>query len=263
MPAASRIPVLMYHRIGTVENAWEGKYAITPERFAEHMRILARNGYHACTADDLVAWLHGEKTLDEGAVAITFDDGYTGVLEHGLPVLKELGWPATMFMISDMIGGQDEWCRASNPAGRTYPLLTAEQISEMAQHGFSFYSHSRRHARLPEQSDIQLDDELAGSKAELETLLGQDVPYIAYPYGLHDDRVLERTRRAGYQAAFSVQPGFNRPGMDLFRIRRLDVFGTDTAAMLLRKVRLGSNDGSRMNVVSYYLGQLFARFCKR
>jgi peptidoglycan/xylan/chitin deacetylase (PgdA/CDA1 family) len=260
MAAANRIPVLMYHRIGTVENDWEGKYAITPGRFAEHMHILARHGFYACSADELVAWLQGEKTLNEGAMAITFDDGYAGVLEHGLPVLKGLGWPATMFLISDLIGGQDEWCRASNPAGRTYPLLTVSQITAMVQHGFSFYSHSRRHARLPEQSDIQLDDELAGSRVELETLLGRHVPYIAYPYGLHDERVLERTRSAGYQAAFSVQPGFNRPGMDLFRIRRLDVFGTDTAAMLLRKVRLGSNDGSRMNVVRYYLGQLFARF---
>jgi len=260
MATATRIPVLMYHRIGTVENPWEAKYCITPDRFSQHLHVLASNGYHACSAEDLVAWIRGEKSLREGAVVITFDDGYAGVHEYGLPVLKELGWPATMFLVSDLIDGQDEWCRASNPAGRTYPLLSVGQIREMAEYGFGFHSHSRRHARLPEQGDAELDDELAGSKKELETLLAQPVPYLAYPYGLHDERVLARARVAGYQAGFSVQPGFNRPGMDLLRIRRLDVFGTDTAAMLLRKVRLGSNEGNLISELRYYARQMLSRF---
>ena len=48
-------------------------------------------------------------------------------------------------------------------------------------------------------------------------------------------------------------PGFNRRDVDRFRIRRIDVYGTDTPAMLLRKIRLGSNDGSLGHAARYYL----------
>jgi hypothetical protein len=71
--------------------------------------------------------------------------------------------------------------------------------------------------------------------------------------------VLEQAQRAGYRAAFSVQPGFNRPDVDRFRLRRLDVFGTDTPAMLRRKITLGSNDGSLAAVIRYNAARVLAR----
>ena len=64
---------------------------------------------------------------------------------------------------------------------------------------------------------------------------------------------------AGYVAAFSVQPGFNRPGLDPYRVRRLDVWGTDTPAMLLRKMNLGTNDGTFANAVRYAATRTAAR----
>jgi hypothetical protein len=85
------------------------------------------------------------------------------------------------------------------------------------------------------------------------------VDYIAYPFGHLDERVEAATRTAGYRAAFSTQPGFNRSDVNRLRIRRLDVFGTDTPAMLLRKVRLGSNDGTLGNAVRYYFQQITRR----
>jgi hypothetical protein len=61
----------------------------------------------------------------------------------------------------------------------------------------------------------------------------------------------------GFLTAFSVEPGFNRPGGDAYRIRRLDVFGSDSPAMLLRKIRLGSNDGRLTALLRYYTQRLF------
>jgi hypothetical protein len=71
--------------------------------------------------------------------------------------------------------------------------------------------------------------------------------------------VAEAARRAGYRGAFSTQPGFNRREVDRFRIRRIDVYGTDTPAMLLRKVRLGTNDGTLSALARYYAGRVKAR----
>ncbi len=255
----SRVSVLMYHRVGKAHNDWEARYAIPPERFAAHMRTLAGEGYQATAIDTLVDWLEGGPALPAGAFLLTFDDGFRGVLEHATPVLEDLGWPYTVFLVSDLIGGEDVWTRDSNPAGLTYPLLDEQDIRDMQRRGASFHSHTRSHASLPTLDDHLLRDQLTESRATLSTLLGQEVQYIAYPFGHVDDRVEAAARAAGYRAAFSTQPGFNRRDVNRFRIRRLDVFGTDTPAMLLRKIRLGSNDGSLGHAARYYLSRLTGR----
>ncbi|MDP2867648.1 polysaccharide deacetylase family protein [Methyloversatilis sp.] len=256
---AERIPVLMYHRVGDTSNAWEARYGIRPEDFRAHMQALADVGYRAVTIDDMVKWLEGDLTLPEGAFLLTFDDGFKGVMDHAMPVLQQLGWPATVFLVSDLIGSRDEWTRTSNPSGQTHPLLDADDIRTMSAAGFSFHSHTRSHASLPTLDDDALADQLAGSRRALQNLLGHDVDYIAYPFGHLDERVEVATRAAGYRVAFSTQPGFNRNDVNRLRIRRLDVFGTDTPAMLLRKVRLGSNDGTLGNAVRYYFRQITRR----
>lgn len=256
---AQRVPVLMYHRIGQTHNPWERKYCVTPERFAEHMAALEGAGMQAVSIDRFFAWLdHGEE-LPAGSFLLTFDDGFLGVHENAAPVLEELAWPATVFLVSALIGQEDSWSKHENPGGRTYPLMGREHIDSLAKRGFSFHSHSRHHADLTALSMEALQEEVAGAKLELEDVLGVDVRYFAYPYGKFDESVFQAVKDAGYRAAFSVQPGFNREDVDRFRIRRLDVFGTDTAAMLLRKVRLGSNEGSLRHSLHYYAGRLFKR----
>jgi len=256
---AERIPVLMYHRIGIALNAWEQKYCISPVDFAAHMHALADKGYTACTINGFIDWIKGDVQLPDKSLLITFDDGYLGVFEHGLPVLSELKWPAVMFLVSGLTGKMDSWCQRENPSRKAYPLIGIEEIQSMRTRGFSFCSHSRSHADLSRCNKAQLVDELAGSREDLAQLLGEPVDYIAYPYGRYNELVVEVAQDAGYMGAFSVQPGFNRPGMDRYRIRRIDVFGTDTPAMLLRKVFLGTNDGSVSHIFHYYLRRALAR----
>jgi peptidoglycan/xylan/chitin deacetylase (PgdA/CDA1 family) len=259
MKHAQRVPVLMYHRVGIAENSWEARYAISPDAFAAHMRALQRKGYRAVGIDALVAWLEGGPTLPGGAMLVTFDDGFRSVREHALPVMEQLGWPFTVFLVSDLIGQEDVWTRTANPSGATYPLLNADEIRDMQRRGVSFHSHTRSHASLPMLDDVALKDQLAGSRTALEALLGHDVAYLAYPFGHADERVDAATREVGYRAAFSTQSGFNRSDVNRYRIRRIDVYGTDTPAMLLRKMRLGCNDGSLSHAVSYYFDRVKSR----
>ena len=249
---AQRIPVLMYHRVGISNNAWENRYCIPPDQFAKHMSHLAKKGMRACSTTDFFAWLEQKQTLPEGSFLLTFDDGFMDVYEHAAPVLQELNWPATVFLVSRLIGKRDEWCKTQNPSGATFPLLAHEHISAMCDMGFTFQSHTRLHPDLTTLSHADLTEDLTGSRRDLEDLLGEQVRYLAYPYGRLNGHVLEATQAAGYEAAFSTQPGFNRQDINLYRIRRLDVFGTDTAAMLARKLFFGSNDGSWKQTYRYY-----------
>lgn len=256
---ASRVTVLMYHRIGEACNDWERRYSVSPKLFAEHMRVLQARGMRPCPVEDFVAWLEGAGSLREGSFVLTFDDGYLGVYEHAFPRLSRMGWPATVFLVSDLIGREDTWTARENPSGRTYPLLGRGEIEAMARGGFSFHSHSRCHPDLRQLARPRLMEELAGARRDLEDLLGRPVPYLAYPYGRYDENVLEAAKACGYAAAFSVQPGFNRRDVDRYRIRRLDVYGTDSAAALTRKISLGSNDGSWWQSVKYYAERVAAR----
>ena len=259
MSGEARIPVLMYHRVGAAHNAWESRYAIAPDDFAAQMRHLHDSSYRAVGIEALVDWLEGGPPLPERAIVVTFDDGFRGVREHALPVLERLGWPFTVFLVSDLIGQEDTWTRSANPAHVSYPLLDADEIADMQRRGVSFHSHTRSHASLPQLDDAALTEQLLGSRERLADLLGHDVAYLAYPYGHLDDRVEAATRAAGYRAAFSTQPGFNRQDVNRYRIRRLDVYGTDTPTMLLRKIRLGTNDGSLGHAARYYLDRTRGR----
>ena len=251
--------VLMYHRVGEARNGWESRYTIGADAFRSHMDALAKTGQRAVPVDALCASLEAGSPLPENAFVLTFDDGFRGVREHALPVLEERGWPFTVFLVSGLIGGADVWTRESNPDGRTYPLLDADEILDMQRRGVSFHSHTRSHASLPALDDGELECELVDSRSALESLLGCEVSYLAYPFGHVDERVIVATRKAGYRAAFSTQPGFNRRDVDRYRIRRIDVYGTDSPAMLLRKMRFGTNDGRASTLLRYYAGRLRAR----
>lgn len=252
----------MYHRVGAANNAWEARYAISPEAFAAQMAALASRGLRAVGIDSMVDWLEGGAALPEGAILITFDDGFRGVREHALPILEAKGWPFTVFLVSDLIGKEDAWTRSANPAGVTYPLLDEREIRDMQRRGVSFHSHTSSHASLPTLDGDALTEQLIGSRQALTRLLDTDVRYLAYPFGHVDERVESATRAAGYRAAFSTRSGFNRQSVNPFQIRRIDVFGTDTPSMLMRKIRLGSNDGSLSHAARYYLGRLASRLPK-
>ncbi|TCP05592.1 polysaccharide deacetylase family protein [Rubrivivax gelatinosus] len=252
------MPVLMYHRVGDIESAAEAKYCVTPQRFAAQMRRLAAAGWRSVPIDALAAWLDGGPAPREGDFVLSFDDGFEGVLHHAAPVLEALGWPYTVFVVSGRIGRSDDW-NHHDGSQRRHRLLDAGQLAELARRGCSLHSHTRSHASLPGLDDARLMEELAGSRQDLQALLGAAPRYLAYPYGHHDERVVAAARAAGYGAAFSVQPGFNRQDVDRYRVRRLDVFGTDTPAQLLRKLRLGSNDGRFGSAVAYYARRLGER----
>lgn len=218
------VPILTYHQVGRFEpetvRRQRGNY-VDADRFRVQMRLLHRLGYEAVTLRRLQGWLENGEPLPARPVVLTFDDAYACVFEHALPVLRELGWPATTFVVSGQIGGRNEWDLPKGIAPAQ--LMTDGEITQVREAGWEIGAHSRSHPRLTEIAPELLDGEIAGCRFELSSLAGGPPTSWCYPYGLVDDRTRRAVHRAGYTAAVTLQRGVARPKSDPLRLRRVHV----------------------------------------
>jgi peptidoglycan/xylan/chitin deacetylase (PgdA/CDA1 family) len=256
----SRALILMYHQVDSPRSAQEHRFCTPPNEFAHQMDHLVA-AYTPVTLDDLVCGVRGERPLPARAVHVTFDDGFTGVLEHAAPIVAARSIPATLFAVSGRLGRSNDWMTGRGFPER--PLVTAAQLRELEAMGFVIGSHTQSHARLTEIDGERVAQEVSASKHALQDALGKDVPYFAYPYGLQNDAVRDAVVAAGYRAACSTVSGFNRRGQDPYLMRRIDIFGTDRLWQFRQKLRFGRNESGRLYALQYYAGRIGSRLGMR
>ena len=115
----------MYHAVEDALRPPKYKhFYVLAEEFAGQMRMLARAGYTPITFEALAAARAGTVCLPPKPVVLTFDDGYTNLKTNVHPLLRELGFPYTVFLVSERIGKTNDWVV---PDGyEATPLLTWE-----------------------------------------------------------------------------------------------------------------------------------------
>jgi peptidoglycan/xylan/chitin deacetylase (PgdA/CDA1 family) len=190
------VPILVYHNLGPQA---KGRLVLAGKSFEQQMRYLKAEGYRVISLGDFVEAMRLQRQLPRKAVVLTFDDGYRAFLEYAYPVLKELGFTATLFVYTDYIG-----------AGRN--SLSWDELRKLASEGFDIEAHSKSHAdlrRAPGETDAQfarrMQSELAEPLRLFQRNLGLTTQVLAYPYGRTDDEVVRKVREIGYVAAFTVR----------------------------------------------------------
>jgi peptidoglycan/xylan/chitin deacetylase (PgdA/CDA1 family) len=165
--------------------------------------------------------------------ALTFDDGFSGVLEHALPEVRRQGLPMTVFLVAQTLTdeGLDAWWVRTPPP---WPLttLTVDEVLHLRDLGVDLQSHSWAHQDLPELDEDACEKDLRRSREFLEDLLHGPVPYLAYPRGLHDAGVRRAACRAGYSHAFALPEGPEQ--VDEYAVPRVGIHrgnGTRTLAV--------------------------------
>ena len=232
----THLPVLMYHHIGEFRQGMYPGLSIAPNRFATHMRWLAEHGYTPICNSDWLAWCERAKPLPAKPVMITFDDAYDDLVEYAFPVLRELRFCAIVFVVTALVGGSNVWDQVQGrPAVK---LMSADSIRQWAAGGIEFGAHSRTHPELDHIDESVMQEEVAGSRTDLEEISGMPVVALAYPYGNYNQAVVEAAGRS-FRLAFTTEQGVNNLGTNLLRLRRTMVQPTDSMLEFASRVGFG------------------------
>ena len=192
MPWAHRpdhgdVVVLGYH---AVSDEWDSRLAVSAEQLRTQVSELLDRGYRPTTFTDAVVGPARDKRF-----AVTFDDGYSSMVERALPILAQLGVPATVFVPTAFMGedeqldwdGIEQW--NDGPLPSELRAMSWEQVRRLIEAGWEIGSHTVNHPHLPRLDDDELARELTESRRRLEAELGVPCKSLAYPYGQYDERV--------------------------------------------------------------------------
>ena len=210
------IIVLTYHRINN--NFPPGNMVTSTEDFDNQMRYLRENGYEVIGVEKLIDTLTKKANVKDVSgrqkVIITFDDGWRDNYINAFPILRKYGFKALIFLVTGRVGKGD--------------YLTEEQIREMASYGIEFGAHTVNHINLNEMTLEFAKKEIEESKKDVEELVGKPARVFCYPKGCYNENVKNMVKKAGFKCAFTVKPGRNKLGDNLFELKRTEVNGIDS-----------------------------------
>lgn len=213
---ADEANVFVYHRFN------DPRYPstnITTEDFESHLETLKVERFTVLTLGQVVERMRAGEVLPQRCAVISVDDGYRSFLTDGWPILKRYGYPATLFVSTDTVGGAD--------------FLSWQDLRLLKSEGVEIGNHSASHAylvdRLPEETESawhgRVVDDLERSQFAFEKHLGASPGLFAYPYGEFSTALVGLIRDAGFTAAFGQQSGVITDGDNIFTLPRFPVGG--------------------------------------
>jgi peptidoglycan/xylan/chitin deacetylase (PgdA/CDA1 family) len=221
-PLTAFPPVLCYHRIGGPLEL--GVTRVGRSVFARQMTALARAGWRTLT---LAEFAHRRTAYGaQRTFLLTFDDGYASLAEQAYPVLADLGFTATTFLITDYVGKTNTW--DVQYTWNRLSHLSWTEIEQWRARGFEFASHGATHRRLTWLDDAAIETELRGSREVLTARLGVETGRaVAYAFGAVNQRVVGFAQSAGYELGF----GGVRGNGDPLHVSRIPVYFWDAGAV--------------------------------
>ncbi len=107
-------------------------------------------------------------------------------------------------------------------------FMTPDQLRALRAAGMLVGAHTRSHPHLALLEPAAHADEVAGSRRDLEAILGEPVEHFAYPNpgggGAVPDAARTSAAAAGFRTAVTSRPGPLVPGADRLRLPRVGVY---------------------------------------
>lgn len=199
------IPVLMYHAIRDGE---DNPYIIPVAKFKEQMEYLKAEGYNTLTMDELYNYLNSNIKIPKKSIVLTFDDGYEDNYLNAYPILKKMGFKATIFVVPSYLD-------------KGTLFLKTDDLRVMSENGIEIESHTYNHVKLSTLSYEEQKDNLKKAKEILEDKINKKVNFIAYPFGSYNDETFKAVKASGYKMAFTIEGRWAPKRTNALKVNRI------------------------------------------
>ena len=135
-------PVLAYH---SIDNSGS-EVSVSGNEFNRQMLFLKENGYQTISMTQYAETIRTKGKHSKKSFVLTFDDGYLNNYTEAYPLLKKLGYTATIYLITRYMGGYCDWI-TDIPVPRLR-MLDWDEVLEMTGNGIDFGAHTITHPHL-------------------------------------------------------------------------------------------------------------------
>ncbi len=201
-------PILLYHHVADV--GYVTRYYVTPDAFRSQLEKLREWGYTSITISQLVNVLIDGGELPARPVVITFDDGNNDIYDNAFPIMQEMGFVGTFYIVGNRL--QSKY------------YVHADEIQAMVNAGWEIGDHSMSHVDLTLDHSIA-NYEIQQSRLDLEAAIGTQINTFAYPYGETDEFITNQVSQYGYRAAVGLGRSWEHTLGTLFYLSRIEVQG--------------------------------------
>lgn len=218
------VPVLMYHHV--LPNKDLGYFrnkstTVSAEQFSSEMNYLKTANFETVTLEDFRRYLRQEITLPAYAVVITFDDGLLSTKHYAYPVLKQHGFKAAQFLITQRNNDASLQQKFSPNLLQALNWQDTRDMSDI----FTFEGHTNN---LHNLINGKTSNVLTVSNAQLLEDLRKNINSLpqgsrafAYPFGQFNNTTVQLVRQAGFDLAFTTREGYNSPFENPYMIKRV------------------------------------------
>lgn len=253
--ACRRSLILCYHGVAQTRVVDDPNFfCVDPHRLQTQVSLLQAAGFRFVSVGELAATgpVRGVAP-PPGLVALSFDDGWQDNHTNLLPLLHAAGVPATIFVISGLLGLPNPWIRRE----ANMRMMTADEVRDCVAAGVEIGAHTVTHPDLSLVAAAGCRHEIGASRQALQEITQTEVRTFAYPYFHYGPDALAAARAAGFDAAVAGRTFDWKP----FELPRTLITGKDGLASFALKI-LGHYDrmwSSRAGAV----GRLLTRAPRR
>jgi peptidoglycan/xylan/chitin deacetylase (PgdA/CDA1 family) len=209
----AQVPILCYHQIrdwSPSDSKRAQDYIVPVNNFREQIKLLADNGYHTISPDQLYNYLLKGTPLPSKPVMISFDDTREEQYSIADKELSRYGFKGVYFIMTVSL----------NRPG----YMTRDEVKRLADEGNTIGSHTWNHSNVKNYVAADWVRQVDKPSQQLEEITGKPVNYFAYPFGLWNKQAVEQIKQRGFKAAFQLSE--KRDEEDpRFTIRRMIVPG--------------------------------------
>lgn len=189
------LPVLLYHHIQDPEIAKANRQTsitVTTAVFKQQLHYLSERGYKTVLPAEIATFFDSGTVLAGKNILLTFDDGYQDFYDNALPLLKEYGFKALVFLPTGLMDNTG--------------YLSWGEVQIAAAYGISFGNHTWSHKSVLQNLEI-IEKELSLADSQLAEKGLNQLKVFAYPYGGINNSAVDYLRKLNYGLAFTTRPG--------------------------------------------------------